>query len=212
MKVGTDGVLLGAWATTPHPEGEILDVGTGTGVVALMMAQRFPKSRLTAIDIDINSVRQAKENALHSPFTNRICVEHTSLQDIENQTFTAIVSNPPYFYDSLTCHNQERTTARHALTLTMKDIATASADMLEKGGQLSVILPFNERLRMESEACFAGLFLQRVCEVKTTQGKHPTRILLGFTNIPCDIIERESITIGDEMYKQLIKDFYLHNE
>lgn len=211
MKVGTDGVLLGAWAgiaTTTKPT--VLDVGTGTGIVALMMAQRFVEANVTAIDIDAPSAAQASQNVAASPFAKRITVENISLQSLTNgQMYNAIVCNPPFFYNSLPCPDPQRTTARHAISLTANDIAHHSARLLAPNGQLSVILPYEQSALMEAEASFAGLLLCRRCAVKTSEHKPPSRILMAFTNIPCASIEDTSITIGDATYQQLTTDFYL---
>lgn len=222
MKVGTDGVLLGAWANAgDSPTPAVLDIGTGTGIVALMMAQRFPTATVTAIDIDTDAAEQASLNAKASPFADRIAVYHTALQEVVEQIdissnnresskpYTAIVCNPPYFYDSLTCPDSQRTTARHAVSLTARDIATASATLLGDGGELSVILPYDQHSRMESEAVFTGLFLKRLCAVKTSKRKPPSRILMAFANSQCTALEQTTLTIGDEIYRQMTAPFYL---
>lgn len=211
MKVGTDGVLLGAWAAigagaTPN----VLDVGTGTGIVALMMAQRFDNANVTAIDIDASSAEQAQGNAAASPFTSRIKVENVALQSLPSgQLYNAIVCNPPFFYHSLTCPDPQRTTARHAISLTACDIAHHSARLLAPNGQLSVILPYEQHGLMEAEASFVGLFLCRRCTVRTSERKPPSRILLAFTDTPCATLDDTAITIGDDTHQRLTKDFYL---
>ena len=112
MKVGTDGTLLGAWAQVPTESARILDIGTGTGLIALMLAQRFPQASVLGIDIDQDAVCQAKENVENSPFASRIKIEHANVMDYNNEEgFDAIVSNPPYFVDALTCPDQQRTIA-----------------------------------------------------------------------------------------------------
>ena len=190
MKVGTDGVLLGAWA---HGGSCILDIGTGTGVIALMMAQRFPDAQVTAIDIDDGAVRQAAANVAQSPFDLRIKVTQASLQKHEGQ-YEAIVCNPPFFIDSMQAPDRQRNMARHATTLTY--------------AELSVVVPFDYRKRMEDEATFVGFFPSRVCAVRTVAGKPARRYMLAFRKHPC---ERSFyvITIGDETYQQLTGDFYL---
>ena len=123
MKVGTDGVLLGAWASTERCQ-RILDVGTGTGLIALMLAQRSTAS-LDAIDIDLDACLQARENIAKSPFANRIQVYQTSLSEYmpdENIKYDLIVSNPPYFIDSLKCPDTKRNLARHTDTLSLPDL------------------------------------------------------------------------------------------
>ena len=216
MKVGTDGVLLGAWATGGS---RILDVGTGTGVIALMLAQRCPQARVTAIDIDEGSVRQALQNVAQSPFSGRIEVLRESVQKFDgsngangtnraNGTYDAVVSNPPFFIDSLNAPDRQRNIARHAETLTYGQLMQAAWRLLADGGELSVAVPFDYRRRMEDEATFAGFFPSRVCAVRTVAHKPAKRFLLAFRKHPCPC-ERTEITIGDEAYTLLTKDFYL---
>lgn len=204
MKVGTDGVLLGAWA---HGGARILDAGTGTGVIALMMAQRFPEALVTAIDVDEGAVRQAQENVLQSPFSERIEVLGESLQQHEGR-YDSIISNPPFFMDSLKAPDAQRTMARHTTTLTYQELMQAAWRLLADEGELSVVVPFDYRQRMEDEAIFVGFFPCRICAVKTTEKKAPKRYLLAFKKHPCPC-EKEELTIGSEAYRQLTQDFYL---
>lgn len=210
MKVGTDGVLLGAWA---HGGQHILDAGTGTGLIALMMAQRYPLSQLTAIDIDEQAVRQARQNVALSPFAARVEVLHESLQEHAasgglSGSYDAIVSNPPFFIDSLAAPDAQRNMARHALTLTYAELMQAASLLLSDDGELSVVVPFDYRQRMDDEATFAGLFPSRLCAVKTADRKPPRRYLLAFKKHPCPC-EHQQLTIGDALYLQLTRPFYL---
>lgn len=204
MKVGTDGVLLGAWA---RGGGSVLDVGTGTGLIALMMAQRFPQAWITAIDIDEGAVRQAVENVENAGCEERIDVRQERVQDHEGQ-YDAIVSNPPFFADSLQAPDAQRNMARHAATLTYAELMQAARRLLKDGGELSVVVPFDYRQRMEDEAIFAGFFTSRVTAVKTVEGKPARRFLLAFRKHPCERVF-EQMTIGDEAYRQLTQEFYL---
>ena len=216
MKVGTDGVLLGAWAAGGP---RILDVGTGTGVMALMMAQRCPEARVTAIDIDEGAVRQALHNVAQSPFCDRIKVLQESVQEHAGQSgnsgnagqsglYDAIVSNPPFFIDSLQAPDRQRNMARHAETLTYAQLMQAAWRLLADGGELSVVVPFDYRRRMEDEATFVGFFPSRVCAVRTAAHKPVKRFLLAFRKHPCPC-ERTEMTLGDEAYTLLTQDFYL---
>ena len=204
MKVGTDGVLLGAWA---HGGMHVLDAGTGTGIIALMMAQRFPEALVTAIDVDEGAVRQAQENVLQSPFSERIEVLGESLQQHEGR-YDSIISNPPFFMDSLKAPDAQRTMARHTTTLTYQELMQAAWRLLTDEGELSVVVPFDYRQRMEDEAIFVGFFPSRIRAVKTTEKKAPKRYLLAFKKHPCPC-EKEELTIGSEAYRQLTQDFYL---
>ena len=208
MKVGTDGVLLGAWARGGT---RILDVGTGTGIIALMMAQRYPDARVLGIDIDEGAVRQASENVASSPFADRVRVQRTRLQDMDSLLsgcFDAVVSNPPFFIGSLPAPDRQRHVARHADTLTYAELMQAAHRLLSDDGELSVIVPFDYRRRMDDEAVFQGFFPSRVCAVRTTPAKPVRRYLLAYKKQPCRQ-ETAELVIGDEQYMLLTRDFYL---
>lgn len=204
MKVGTDGVILGAWARGGQ---RILDAGTGTGIIALMMAQRYPEAKVTAIDIDEGAVAQAKENVEASPFIGQVTVVRESVQEHQG-LYDAVVSNPPYFIDSLNAPNQQRNLARHTQTLTYAELMQAAWRLLTDDGELSLIVPFDYRQRMEDEATFVGFFPSRVCAIRTVEGKPARRFLLAFRKHPCER-QYEIMTIGDKHYKMLTEAFYL---
>ena len=204
MKVGTDGVLLGAWANGGK---RVLDAGTGTGIIALMMAQRYPNAVVTAIDIDEGAVKQAQQNVAQSPFAQQITVLHNTLQEHQGE-YDAIISNPPFFIDSLAAPDEQRNVARHTQTLTYTELMQAAWRLLSDEGELSVVVPFDYRKRMEDEAIFVGFFPSKVCAVKTTERKPAKRYLLSFKKHPCRC-EQEQLTIGSEMYQELTKEFYL---
>jgi tRNA1Val (adenine37-N6)-methyltransferase len=204
MKVGTDGVLLGAWANGGQ---RILDAGTGTGVIALMLAQRYPEARVTAIDIDEGAVRQAQQNVTKSPFAAQVTVLQETLQEHQGE-YDAIVSNPPFYIDSLAAPDEQRNMARHTATLTYAELMQAAYRLLSDEGELSVVVPFDYRQRMEDEAIFVGFFPSRVCAVKTTERKPAKRYLLAFRKHPCSC-EKEQLTIGSEDYQALTSAFYL---
>lgn len=210
MKVGTDGVLLGAWA---HRGSRILDVGTGAGLIALMMAQRSPQAQVVAVDIDEDAVSQAQENVAAARCEDRITVVHSSIQELGKRegyqgTFDVIVSNPPFFIDSLNAPDQQRNMARHADTLTYGELMEAAWKLLSDEGELSVVVPFDYRQRMEDEATFRGFFPSRICAVRTVEGKPAKRYLLAFRKHPCERVH-QVMTIGDAEYKRLTQDFYI---
>ena len=204
MKVGTDGVLLGAWAKGGP---RILDIGTGTGIIALMMAQRYPEAQVTAIDIDEGAVRQAEQNVSQSPFLGRISVLQQAVQEHLGE-YESIVSNPPFFIDSLQAPDEQRNMARHTATLSYAELMKAAYRLLADNGEFSVVIPFDYRRRMEDEAVFVGFFPSRACGVKTTERKPAKRYLLAFRKHPCPC-QKEQLTIGSEDYQALTSAFYL---
>lgn len=218
MKVGTDGTLLGAWAQGGK---KILDIGTGTGLIALMMAQRYPQALVTAIDIDAEAVEQAQENVMASPFADRINVilgdiRYSNLTGGQTpcEVFDAIVVNPPYFIDSLTCPDNQRTTARHTATLSYRELMTAASQLLADDGELSVVIPFDCKARFENEASLSGLSKSRECSVRTTQRKAPRRYLLAFRKHPKALETTEEVLevmpgVRSAWYEELTKEFYL---
>ena len=216
MKVGTDGTLLGAWAAAPSGQCRILDIGTGTGLIALMMAQRYPEAEVTGIDIDEDAVAQAVENVSLSPFSERVRIYR---QDIVNFAdtigFDAIVSNPPYFIDSLACPDDQRTIARHAVSLTYEQLMHQVYRLLKDEGRFSVVVPSDCRAKIEAAACLEGFFTTRVCLIKTTPRKQPKRQLIEFQKHPVselDISEgviEVSPNVRSEWYQQLTKEFYI---
>ena len=216
MKVGTDGTLLGSWASAPAGACRILDVGTGTGLIALMMAQRFPEARVTGIDIDTDAVVQASENALESPFKERIMIREGDVTRMEDADgFDAIVCNPPFFDRSLTCPDQQRTEARHTVSLTYRQLMESAFRLLKDDGRLSVIIPSDCRSRLESEAHLVGFFISRICSIQTTPKKTPKRYMIEFRKQPVKEIDTECGIIEllpqerSPWYQQLINDFYI---
>lgn len=218
MKVGTDGTLLGAWAEIPanNSRKRILDIGCGTGLIALMMAQRFPKCEVVGIDIDEDAVVQACENVRLSPFSDRVVVHHYNIMKFNDTIgFDAIVSNPPYFVDSLTCPDNQRTTARHTVSLTYEGLMKQAFRLLKDDGTFSVVIPSDSRPGIEAAACLEGFFMTRVCLVKTTPRKQTKRQLIEFKKHPgIELVIEEGVieeapNIRSEWYQQLTKDFYI---
>ena len=216
MKVGTDGVLLGAWAPFEKPR-RILDIGTGSGLIALMMAQRFPQAEVTGIDIDEAAIGQAQENVDSSPFANCIRLSLNSLQDasLEPGSFDAIVCNPPFFEESLLPPDEGRRTARHAATLPFDVLAQRVATLLTPEGRFCVIMPV-DNFEAFHHLCFAqGLHLQVRCLVKTSPKKNPKRVMACFGKRDCSHIDERLLVLTDangrsEQYVSLTSDFYLH--
>lgn len=216
MKVGTDGVLLGAWANAPLGPCRILDIGTGTGLVALMMAQRFTEAKVVGIDIDEEAASEAQENAAASPFSDRMTIIYGDATKIEdNKGFDAIVCNPPYFVDSLTCPQDQRTLARHTISLTYEQLMKSASRLLKDDGFFSIVIPTENNDTIESAAAFAGLMISRICLIKTTPNKFPKRQLMEFRKQRSNDVDfKEEILqmIPNERsvwYRELTKDFYI---
>lgn len=211
MKVGTDGVLLGAWA---HGGRRILDIGTGSGVIALFMAQRFREATITAIDIDSSACSQAEENVRLSVFSERINVLETSLQDFDKGIYDAIVCNPPFYADALKNDDIRRTLARHTDTLSFHDLFTCAAKLLADDGEFSVVIPTSIRSEFDMEAAFSGLFTSRVCALRTLPHKPISRLLLAYRKHPSLIVEETSEYLNDAnmirsvWYDSLTEEFY----
>lgn len=214
MKVGTDGVLLGTWAnlTTAH---HVLDIGTGTGLIALIAAQRNSNALITALEIDAMAARQARENFEKSPWNNRIQLIHQDVLTYNTSIkYDAVLCNPPYFQNSLKCPDQQRATARHTDTLSYEQLVYIAKNLISEIGEFSVILPFQDSKDFEYLAHYQSLHTSRRTIVHTTAETPPKRILLAFKLSPQETKETH-LTIGrdkssySEEFKELVKYFYL---
>ena len=213
MKVGTDGVLLGAWADCEGAE-RILDIGTGTGVIALQMAQRNSEAQIQAVEIDEAAARRARANFDNSPWAERLTVEQTAVQEFEpSEKFDLIVSNPPYFVDSLLPPDAKRSTARHTHDLSFEELDNAAARLLADNGKFALILPITE---FERYLTITQLHLVRRCNVYPIDGGAVKRVMGEFTKHSATETKHENIAIergkrGDytDEYRALTKDFYL---
>lgn len=217
MKIGTDGVLLGAWANMDGKE-RILDIGTGTGVIALMAAQRNSKAIISAVEIDKASAKQAQENAANSPFTNRVTIINTSIQDFTKTTdtpFDLIICNPPFFSGGTLSDNSNRNAVRHTIKLPTGELLLCAKRLLSENGQFALILPYIEGLRFKERAEQCGIYCSRVTEVKPKKDKSVERLLMSFGRKKVET-EQDSMVIQYEKrndytpeYVALTKDFYL---
>lgn len=214
MKVGTDGVLLGAWAELEYAE-HILDIGTGTGLIALMSAQRNSSARIDAIEIEPDACLQARENVSASRWADRIEVVQSALQDFKPaKTYDSIVCNPPFFINSTPTPDSGRTLARHCSSLPHTELIVHVARLLSPGGTFSVILPVNEAKELIAYAQLHQLYPRRITRVHPTPTKAPKRYLIQFSTDPAAIIEDELvIELSRHQYSKeyigLTRDFYL---
>lgn len=226
MKVNTDGVLLGA-AMTIRPEARcLLDVGTGTGTIALMAAQRISDLvnetpiQVNAIDIDEPSATEAEENFKNSPWAPVLNVRLTSLDDYSTcldpkVRFDHIFSNPPYFDDSLQAPDQRRNDSRHTSTgLSYRELLEFAKEWLSPAGHISIVLPADTEHALTRHARMCGLHLFRIVRIKTVPRKQPIRIIAEFSFARTDAPVDETVTIQNEgryteEYLALTKEFYL---
>lgn len=212
MKVGTDGVLLGALADGGK---RILDIGTGTGLIALMMAQRYPEARITGIDIDHDAVLQAQSNVAASPFANNIDIIQADLADfITTDTFDSITCNPPFFENSALCPDEKRSMARHTTSLPFSTLISKAARLLADNGVMTLIIPTESLGRIEEECTFASLFISKRIFIRTVERKPPKRVVVCITkHRPVITSTLTHCLMQDggrsEWYTNLCKDFYL---
>nr|AMP55587.1 methyltransferase domain protein [uncultured bacterium] len=221
MKVGTDGVLLGAWGEIAHSALRMLDIGTGTGVIALMLAQRFPNAMIDAIEIDHDAAEEAALNAKNSPWAERINVINTSLNNYQlsifnfQLTYDLIVINPPFYNSTLKPDEESRAVARHADSLPFKDVTAFADKYLSENGRLAVIYPTNNEENIMLGVAASSLKILKVCDVITKLGKPCKRrmLLLGKSGEGGAI--HETLYLRNENneysaeYRAITKDFYI---
>lgn len=232
MKVNTDGVLLGA-AMTIRPEDRcMLDIGTGTGTIALMAAQRAfggelpgQAGRIDAIDIDEPSATEAAMNFANSPWSESLHAHNLSLDAFAAmdkkdglpavQRYDLIFSNPPYFEDSLTAPDERKSTARHTSDgLSYRDIFEFAKERLTDSGRVSLVLPADQEAALCRYARMCGLHLFRILRVRTVPRKAPSRMIAEFSRHRCETVKEELLTIQNEgqytqEYLSLTHDFYM---
>ncbi len=215
MKVGTDAVLLGAWAATENSK-RILDIGTGSGVIALMMAQRsHPDTTIDAVELLKEDSQQASLNILNSPWPERITVINTPIQDFFPQRlYDLIVCNPPFFVRSLPSPKENRTRARHQDTLPFEALIASAVRLLYPEGKLCLILPVAESQLFVTAAATNNLFLQYMTRFFTRPGKLQERSLMQF-GFMAEPSREDSLFLYDQNgdrtmeYQQLTREFYL---
>ena len=216
LKVGTDAVVLGASMTLSPEDGRLLDIGTGTGVIALMAAQRLSEAgadfSIDAIDIDGPSAEEAALNFAASPWRTRLKSTHVALKDFDG-SYDVIFSNPPFYDNSLTNPVARESTARHTESLSYREICAFAAKVLCDRGRLSMILPYEARTALVRTAAGFGLYPFRIISVRTTPTKAPRRLVAEFSRKKGDCNE-ESLTLQEGSsrsaeYASLTSGFYL---
>jgi tRNA1Val (adenine37-N6)-methyltransferase len=220
MKIGTDGVLLGAWCTVDTYPDSILDIGAGTGVIALMLAQRSDAMTIDAVEVDADGYEQTVENFEKSDWGDRLYCYNATFQEFadeiaaEEERYDLIVSNPPFYTDAFESEDEARNKARFTSALSFEDLLVGVSKILSKNGIFSTIIPFKEEENFINIAKEQHLFLNRICRVQGNKTSEVKRSLLAFsfqetkpleTHLTIEI-ERHQYT---EAYINLTKDFYL---
>jgi tRNA1Val (adenine37-N6)-methyltransferase len=215
MKVGTDGVLLGAWTDLRNAK-SILDIGTGSGLIALMLAQRSGDDvMIDAVEIHRSDAQQARDNFSTSPWSHKLNIHHGAIQNfLPEKKYDLIVSNPPYFINSQEPPDQRRRSARHTSSLTFEDLITVVKRMLHHEGTFNVILPYEEGRMFIAMAYFQQLYCIRQWTFRGRKEKAAERLLLEFSNTSLPLQTGELVLYNEEnewsdAYRQLTKDFYL---
>jgi tRNA1Val (adenine37-N6)-methyltransferase len=215
MKISTDAVLLGALAKQDGPA-EILDIGTGTGVIALMLAQRFPFANIKALEIDEAAAGQASQNFNTSPWKDRLELRHQSFQNFtrEDHHFDLIVSNPPYFSDHLKARDSKRNIALHTDTLNFSELAIGVSKLLKTNGQFWLILPIRQFEDFEKLAVQVGLFPREISYIRDTPQKQIIRIVASFSfeevTVQKTYIDLKNMNGSySDSYSTLLRDFLL---
>ena len=217
MKIGTDGVLLGAWVSLENSPQSILDIGAGTGIIALQLAQRSLAETIDAIEIDDNAYEQCTNNFENAPWADRLYCYHASIQEFVSEitdAYDLIISNPPFYSEDFKTEHSARDTARFTDSLPFEHLIVSAAHLLSERGTFAVILPKKEQANFIALASQNHLFLKRICSVKGTPTSEEKRSLMEFTFQKMEPIQ-ESLIIETSRhqytqdYIELVQEFYL---
>lgn len=218
MKIGTDGVLLGAWATIDNNPFSILDIGTGTGIIALMLAQRSGATQIDALEIDEDAYEQATDNFENSPWNDRLFCFHAALDEFIEEPedeYDLIISNPPFYTEDYKSENEQRDLARFSDAMPFEDLIEAADLLLSENGIFAVIIPFKEEERFIDLCAEVELFPVKATRVKGSPKTPIVRSLLAFKRYELSVLEADELIIEinrheyTEDYIELTKDFYL---
>ena len=218
MKIGTDGVLLGAWSPIPENAISVLDIGAGTGIIALMLAQRSTAEQIDAVEIDEEAYEQATENFENSPWGDRLFCFHAGLDELIEEPedeYDLIISNPPFYTENYKTEDSQRDLARFEDAMPFEMLVEAADLLLSENGIFSVIIPFKEEESFLALARDFELFPMKITRVKGTSTSEIKRSLLAFKRLESNEIEINELVIETERhvyteeYISLVKDFYL---
>jgi tRNA1Val (adenine37-N6)-methyltransferase len=218
MPIGSDAILLGC-AVDAEATGCVLDIGTGSGIIAIMIAQKFG-AMIDGIDIDLQSIQMARENVRNCPWTDRISVYHSSLQEfkiVHPGAYGLVISNPPFNTNSLKSPDKKKNLARHADTLTYEELIVASGYMLRPDGRLSLILPYHLSNRFKELALLNGLYCNKNLLIRPKSNKAVNRIIMEFgktrkypVTSSTELVIRNENDIYTREYMEFTGDYYLN--
>ena len=215
MKVGTDSILLGAWLKIEKKYCSILDVGTGTGILALMLAQKKSDAKIVGLEIDESAYQEALCNSGKSAWSNRLEIHHVDAKHWKSDAiFDLIVCNPPYFKNGILSDESKKAKARHQLTLSIENLIEIWERCGKNNSDMACVLPFESSIQIMEMVRNKNYYLKNYLTVKTLPEKPVKRVLLHFSKTPCESIHSElTIFSSPERYSreyiELTKDFYL---
>jgi tRNA1Val (adenine37-N6)-methyltransferase len=218
MKIGTDGVLLGSWTPIENNPNSVLDIGTGTGIIALMLAQRSSANQIDALEIDDKAYEQATDNFENSPWNDRLFCFHAALDEFVEEPedeYDLIVSNPPFYTEDYKSNNEQRDLARFSDAMPFEDLIEAAALLLSENGIFSVIIPFKEEEHFIDLCAEVELYPVKATRVKGSPKTPIVRSLLAFKRYELSVLEADELIIEinrheyTDEYIELTKDFYL---
>ena len=218
MKVGTDGVLLGAWTPINHKPNSILDIGAGTGLIALMLAQRTAAEQIDALEIDEEAYEQATDNFENSPWSDRLFCYHAGLDEFveePEEEYDLIVCNPPFYTEDYKTDNEQRDLARFSDAMPFEELIEAADLLLSENGIFSVIIPYKEEEKFIAMANRSELYPIKITHVKGTPNSEIKRSLLAFSRNEIEKFSIDTLIIETarhiytQEYIELTKDFYL---
>jgi tRNA1Val (adenine37-N6)-methyltransferase len=217
MKIGTDSVLLGAWSSLPV-KGTVLDAGCGCGIIAMMVAQRNPELKITGVEIDEDAASQALDNVLQSPFSERISILHADARQLNPGVigyFNLIITNPPYFQQSLKSRNAKLKMARHDSSLSFEELIDLAATLLTPDGKLYLILPSDHFRTFDSKATRKGLNPDQILYVHHFADSPAVRVICSYSRNSCRKPSEEVLHLRNhdgqwsDDYLQCARDFLL---
>jgi tRNA1Val (adenine37-N6)-methyltransferase len=209
MKVCTDACLFGAWVAEKTSATRILDIGAGTGLLSLMLAQHSD-ALIDAVEIDEHAYEQARENFNAAPWAGRLNVFHTSIQDFNNAKYDLIISNPPFYSNDLKSDDRKRNLALHSEALSLEELMSSVDRLLLKPGLFAILLPFHRGVYFEQLAKSHSFFIQEKVLVRQTPKHDYFRVMYLLSNIePPPETHQSEIIINDHAFKQILKEYYL---